>query len=343
MKTLALLLSAGLVSARVNLPNQIGINSVAGINLNLSDGSNIGNAQGLNLSSFKLVDLDLHKWSGDGGPEPRQRRPRKPGHRCRDHPGYARKALLGQRPEPAKHLSFGFNNDVDLFLQIAQLMQLEQLGFVDLGKIHSLLNSGLVLGGFDLGVFKRENEVAKKTMKRTKLRRGQKVKRQCVTMGAPAATSAEEGIFTIATVPNPGSPLAATAMTATEDSAVATEASSSVAAATSASIAVAITASATSAVGAMASSTSVASAATSVAAAAQMSLPQLLPLLKKPLPSPVLFRSSLLSRLMPPFLWLLRLPPRRRGRLVPLEGLTTCRTSLVKGVAAGLGYAALFD
>jgi len=49
-------------------------------------------------------------------------------------------------------MSFGFNNDIDLFFQLAQLMQLEQLGFLNLAGIQSLFNTGAVLGGFNLGM-----------------------------------------------------------------------------------------------------------------------------------------------------------------------------------------------
>ncbi|KAK4236986.1 hypothetical protein C8A03DRAFT_35099 [Achaetomium macrosporum] len=266
MKTISLLLSAGLASARFNLPNQAGLNSLAGINLNNNDGSNLGDAEGLNLGSLNLGDLDLNGLEIGG---------LNLGNVDLGNQDVVAEAILamlgslclGDAFSLNNILSFGFNNDVDLFFQLAQLMQLEQLGFVDLGGIHSLFNSGLVLGGFNLGVFKREIEEVKKTMKRTKLRRGQNVKRQCATGGAPTATSAEEGSFTIATVPNPVAPPTATALTATEDSATATVASSSVAS-TSASVTIATTASATSVVQALSSSTSVASAATSVAAAA---------------------------------------------------------------------------
>lgn len=50
-------------------------------------------------------------------------------------------------------LSFGSNNDVDLFFQLARLAQLQQLGFLDVGGIQSLFNAGQVRGGFNLGKF----------------------------------------------------------------------------------------------------------------------------------------------------------------------------------------------
>jgi len=79
-------------------------------------------------------------------------------------------------------LGLGFDDDLDLFLQLAQLAQLQQLGFLGNGGVRNLFNSGFVGGvggGFNLGVFKREVTEARKTMKRTKLRRGTKIRRQC--------------------------------------------------------------------------------------------------------------------------------------------------------------------
>ena len=102
-------------------------------------------------------------------------------------------------------LGLGFDDDLDLFLQLAQLAQLQQLGSLGNGGVRNLFNSGFVGGvggGFNLGeyilrnivllllnylganmtitgVFKREVTEARKTMKRTKLRRGTKIRRQC--------------------------------------------------------------------------------------------------------------------------------------------------------------------
>ncbi|KAK3369119.1 hypothetical protein B0T24DRAFT_631766 [Lasiosphaeria ovina] len=47
--------------------------------------------------------------------------------------------------------NLGLNNDQDLFLQLAQLQQLQQLGFLNNGGIQSLFSSGLVGGNFNLG------------------------------------------------------------------------------------------------------------------------------------------------------------------------------------------------
>jgi hypothetical protein len=99
-------------------------------------------------------------------------------------------------------LALGQNNDLALLLELAQLMQLEQLGFINLFDVQSLLASaflgnnnnnnfgnnalnlgnGLNLGNnFNFGSFKRAVEERKKTMKRTVLRRATKTrtKRQC--------------------------------------------------------------------------------------------------------------------------------------------------------------------
>ena len=45
----------------------------------------------------------------------------------------------------------GLNNEVELFLQLAQLQKLQQLGFLSLGNIGGLFDSGLVPGGFNVG------------------------------------------------------------------------------------------------------------------------------------------------------------------------------------------------
>ncbi|KAK3294869.1 uncharacterized protein B0H64DRAFT_375605 [Chaetomium fimeti] len=216
MKVLGLLLTAGLASARIHLPRQAGINN---LNISSSGGSNIG-VNG--ASSFNLADFDLGELGLDGlevgglnlgtvdlGNQ--------------DVIADAILAMLGgfclgNALDRNNILSFGFNNDVDLFFQLAQLMQLEQLGFLDLGGVQSLFNNGQVLGGFNLGVFKREVSEAKKMMKRTKLRRGQKAKRQCATEGVGAGNSGaaiNDNTFNIATAP----PDTSATVTATADDA----------------------------------------------------------------------------------------------------------------------------
>ncbi|KAJ9162235.1 hypothetical protein NKR19_g1475 [Coniochaeta hoffmannii] len=93
-------------------------------------------------------------------------------------------------------LDLGLNNDLELFLELVQLMQLEQLGFLNVFDIQSLLGSGFGSGfssgfgsslvgtsnsnAFNLGFFKRAVSERRKTMKRTRLRRSPtKTKRQC--------------------------------------------------------------------------------------------------------------------------------------------------------------------
>jgi hypothetical protein len=149
MKSFALILTAGLASARVHLPRQAGANN---LNLSRSDASNISVSSGssFNVGDFNLGDLSLdglevagvNLGSVDLGNQ--------------DVIAEAILAMLGgfclgNALDLNNILSFGFNNDVDLFFQLAQLMQLEQLGFLDLGGVQSLFNSGNVLGGFNLG------------------------------------------------------------------------------------------------------------------------------------------------------------------------------------------------
>jgi hypothetical protein len=150
MKTLALLLSAGLASASVHFPRQNGTN-----NLNVSSSSTassvgVDSSSSFNVNDFNLGDLNLdgleiggfNLGSVDLGNQ--------------DVIAEAILAMLGDfclgnALSLNNILSFGFNNDVDLFFQLAQLAQLEQLGFLDLGGIQSLFQSGQVLGGFNLG------------------------------------------------------------------------------------------------------------------------------------------------------------------------------------------------
>ncbi|KAK0735787.1 hypothetical protein B0T21DRAFT_368523 [Apiosordaria backusii] len=197
MKTAVLLLSVGLASAQV-LSNSTGIFNSSSSSLTSSDFDinslnqqldlNNLNVNGLNLGNIDLgnqdaiVDAILAMLGG---------------------------LCLGGQLNRNNILGFGFNNDVDLFFQLAQLQQFQQLGFIGLGGIQNLFNKGKVLGGFNLGLFKREIADARKTMKRTTLRRGQNARRQSCAQGVgPGAIGAgfdnqEEAAFTIATAENP--------------------------------------------------------------------------------------------------------------------------------------------
>jgi hypothetical protein len=142
MKSFALLLTAGLASASVHLPRQVGASN---LNISGSGASSIGvngfNLGGLNLDRLEVGGLNL------GSVDLRNQ----------DVIAEAILAMLGgfclgNALNRNQILSLGFNNDRDLFFQLAQLMQLEKLGFVDLGGIQSLFNSGQVSGGgFNLG------------------------------------------------------------------------------------------------------------------------------------------------------------------------------------------------
>ncbi|KAK0672241.1 hypothetical protein QBC41DRAFT_343922 [Cercophora samala] len=217
MKTAVLLLSVGLASAQVLNNNSTGIfsnstSSFASPNIDL-DNLNLGgqvdlnslNVNGLNLGNIDLgnqdaiVDAILAMLSG---------------------------FCLGGQLNRNNILGFGFNNDVDLFFQLAQLQQFQQLGFLNLGGVQNLFSKGRVLGGFNLGLFKREIADARKTMKRTALRRGQYARRQSCAQGSGSGTigsgfgGQEEAAFTIATAENP--PLETATGTATADFTIAT-------------------------------------------------------------------------------------------------------------------------
>lgn len=142
--TFAVLLSAGLALAQSGLSNSTNVNSSGVTNIGLNGGSDF-NLADFDLGDLNLGDLDvggLNLGKVDLGDQ--------------DAIAEAILAMLGNlclggALDLNKILSFGFNNDVDLFFQLAQLQQLEHLGFLNLGGIHSLFNKGLVLGGFNIG------------------------------------------------------------------------------------------------------------------------------------------------------------------------------------------------
>ncbi|KAH6856637.1 hypothetical protein B0I37DRAFT_443286 [Chaetomium sp. MPI-CAGE-AT-0009] len=275
MKALSFLLTAGLASARIHLPRQAGINNLNNLNVSSSGASNVSvnGASSFNLADFNLGDLGLdglevgglNLGSVDLGNQ--------------DVIADAILAMLGgfclgNTLDRNNILSFGFNNDVDLFFQLAQLMQLEQLGFLDLGGVQSLFNNGQVLGGFNLGVFKREVSEAKKMMKRTKLRRGQKAKRQCATGSVGAVGTAGAGnsgaavdddTFNIATAP-PDTFATATATAGEAGFTIATVPEEEAGFTIATAVAAADTSSTATSVPSAAVSTSVAASATQVAA-----------------------------------------------------------------------------
>lgn len=59
---------------------------------------------------------------------------------------------LGQAVGLNNILGLGLNNEVDMFLQLAQLAQLESLGFLNVGGVQSLIGSNILSGG-NAGVF----------------------------------------------------------------------------------------------------------------------------------------------------------------------------------------------
>ncbi|KAK4210422.1 hypothetical protein QBC37DRAFT_390491 [Rhypophila decipiens] len=101
-------------------------------------------------------------------------------------------------------LNIGLNNELELFFELAQLAQLQQLGFLNGNGLRGLFNSGALLGGgggFNIGHFKREVAEMKKTMKRTKLRRGSISKNQCDQFDISSTTTAAfESVVATSTV-----------------------------------------------------------------------------------------------------------------------------------------------
>lgn len=205
MKTLAaIFLTAGVASA-VNLaspiiqngaidPNLLANSSLA---LNGTDVFNSGfDPASLNLGSLNLGGLNLGSINlGD------------PLSLGQGILGLMNSFCLGSVVDINSLLGLGVSNELNLFLQLAQLAQLEALGFLNVGGIQQLIQSNLLFGGgfnnfnlgsnFNLGFFKRAVEEETKNLKRTRLRRNI-AKRQCgdgqsvqAVQVSPAAPPAE--------------------------------------------------------------------------------------------------------------------------------------------------------
>ena len=161
MRSFALLLSAGLVSA-VNLAppvvqsgtavNVNGLNNSSqessfGGNSGLNENSGFNNLNNLNNGGLDLSNLNL------GGLNL--------GSVDLNNQNDLINAILAMQAglclnnifDSNSLLNLGSSDDLDLFLELAQLMQLEQLGFLSIGGIQSLFNSGLVLGNFNVGQY----------------------------------------------------------------------------------------------------------------------------------------------------------------------------------------------
>lgn len=149
MKTFNLLLTASLAAARIQISRQAGVSN---LNISSSDASSIvtSDASNFNLANFNLEGPSLDSLELNG---------LNLGSVDLGNRDVLAEAILAMFEEFClsntlnldKILSFGLDNDVELFVQLAHLMQLEHLGFLDLGGIQSLVNNGLVLSGLNLG------------------------------------------------------------------------------------------------------------------------------------------------------------------------------------------------
>ena len=148
MKAYTLLLPASLASAQVF--NAGGVNGVNDLSSLFNNSFNVdGNALdfdpaalGINLDSlggqgFDFLNVDFGN---------------------QDAVGQAIQALLGQlclnnALDFNNIVGLGLNNELDLFLQLAQLQQLQGLGFLGVGGAVNLFNSGFnnFGGGFNVG------------------------------------------------------------------------------------------------------------------------------------------------------------------------------------------------
>ncbi|KAI2469894.1 hypothetical protein F4781DRAFT_203916 [Annulohypoxylon bovei var. microspora] len=74
--------------------------------------------------------------------------------------------------------NIGLNDQIQLLLQLQQLQQLEQLGLINSGSIQQLLQQELLLGQFNLNIFKRTISATVKQAAREN-KRTVMVKREC--------------------------------------------------------------------------------------------------------------------------------------------------------------------
>ncbi|KAK3323419.1 hypothetical protein B0T19DRAFT_442924 [Cercophora scortea] len=183
MKPFCLLLSAGLASA-LSLANPFARNGVvqSGVISNSSaianNSSDIANGNlnlggNLNLNGIDLSNLDFSN---------------------QNDVAQAILALLGglclsNVLDLNGILSLGLSGDLELFQELVQLVQLQQLGFLNNGGASALFSSGLIGGNFNIGLFKREVAEAKKSMKRTRLRRGSRSKANAQCNAANTASN----------------------------------------------------------------------------------------------------------------------------------------------------------
>ncbi|KAK3688595.1 hypothetical protein B0T22DRAFT_158751 [Podospora appendiculata] len=187
MKPFCLLLSAGLASA-LSLANPFARNGAVQSDL-ISNSSAIANnssdiANGtLNLGgNLNLNGLDLNNLNFSNQNDV-----------ARAILALLSGLCLGNVLDLNGILALGLSGDLELFQELVQLVQLQQLGFLNNGGASALFNSGLSGGNFNIGLFKREVAEAKKSMKRTRLRRSSKSKAntQCnAASGNQAAAAA---------------------------------------------------------------------------------------------------------------------------------------------------------
>jgi len=148
MKSCALLFSVGLASAQVFQAggvNNLDVNALLNTSLDVNSGAADFDpaALGINLNALSNQGLDFSNL--DFGNQ--------------DAMAQAIQSLLGQlclnnAIDFGNIVGLGINNQVDLFLQLAQLQQLQNLGFVGLGGAANIFNSGRLFGGgFNVGEY----------------------------------------------------------------------------------------------------------------------------------------------------------------------------------------------
>jgi hypothetical protein len=136
MKASAILLWAGLASAQLFQGGGLGLGAGSGLNILNSAAA----ARGVNLGGLNVPGLDLN------GLDVGNRNSM-----ARGIQALLANLCLDNAIDSNSIMGLGGNNQVDLFLELARLEQLRQGGFVSLGGVRNLFNSGRAGNGFSVG------------------------------------------------------------------------------------------------------------------------------------------------------------------------------------------------
>ena len=136
MRASAILIWAGLASAQLFQGGGLGLGVGGGLNrLNSAAAARGVNLAGLSVPGLDLNSLDISNRNS----------------MARGIQALLSNLCLNNDLDNNSILGLGGNNQVDLFLELARLQQLRQGGFVSLGGVRNLFDSGRAGGGFNVG------------------------------------------------------------------------------------------------------------------------------------------------------------------------------------------------